>query len=72
MSERPPIDEEHIRRLREDLLDSLDEELEMELDDSALDPSAKEEDRVSRARYATRIVSRRAARVSHSKSRPLK
>ena len=50
MSERPPIDEEHIRRLREDLLDSLDEELEMELDDRALDPSVPDEDRVSRAR----------------------
>ena len=56
MSERPPIDEEHIRRLREDLLDSLDEELEMELDDSALDPSAKEEDRVSRARYFRELL----------------
>ncbi len=56
MSERPPIDEEPIRRLREDLLDSLDEELEMELDDRALDPSATEEDRVSRARYFRELL----------------
>ena len=56
MNERPSLDEEHIRRLREDLLDSLDEELEMELDDRALDPSDSNEDQISRARYFRELL----------------
>jgi polyphosphate kinase len=56
MSERHPSDEERIRRLREDLLDSLDEELEMELDDRALGPSASHEDSVSRAHYFRELL----------------
>ena len=52
----PCHDESRIRRLREDLLDSLDEELEMELDDHGLDSSAPEEDRVMRVRYFRELL----------------
>lgn len=47
---QPAFDEASIRRMQEDLLDSLDEELEMELDDRLLDGEAGRSDEARGAR----------------------
>ncbi|MFM7800973.1 MAG: polyphosphate kinase 2, partial [Limnohabitans sp.] len=48
-----PLDTEQIRKIREDLLDSIDEELEMNLDDGANEysPFASDEEKRARAVY---------------------
>ena len=53
MNDKYQIDAEHLRKIREDILDSIDEELEMAIDDgeNENDPLASPEERQSRASY---------------------
>ena len=53
MTQAQNLDSEKLRKIREDLLDSIDEELEMALEDgdNENDPLATQEEKVARARY---------------------
>ena len=53
MNDRSSLDAEQLRKIREDLLDSIDEELEMSLEDGEdeNDPLASAEDKHARASY---------------------
>jgi hypothetical protein len=53
MNQQPQLDAEQLRKIREDILDSIDEELEMALEDGVNenDPLTLAEDKVARAHY---------------------
>lgn len=58
MSDRPTLDAEQLRKIREDLLDSIDEELEMALDDGVHehDPLALAQEKQNRANYFRELL----------------
>ena len=58
MNDRSSLDAEQLRKIREDLLDSIDEELEMSLEDGEdeNDPLASAEDRHARANYFRELL----------------
>ena len=58
MNDRSSLDAEQLRKIREDLLDSIDEELEMSLEDGEdeNDPLASAEDKHARASYFRELL----------------
>ena len=58
MTQAQNLDSEKMRKIREDLLDSIDEELEMALEDgdNENDPLATQEEKVARARYFRELL----------------
>ncbi len=58
MTNQTPLDAEQLRKIREDILDSIDEELEMTLEDGQdeNDPLATEEEKKSRAIYFRELL----------------
>ncbi len=58
MSDRPTLDAEQLRKISEDLLDSIDEELEMALDDGVHehDPLALAQEKQNRANYFRELL----------------
>lgn len=58
MSTSVPLDAEQLKKIREDILDSIDEELEMALEDGVNenDPLATSEEKVARAHYFRELL----------------
>jgi len=58
MNQQAQIDAEQMRKIREDILDSIDEELEMALEDGVNenDPLASAEEKVARALYFRELL----------------
>jgi polyphosphate kinase len=58
MNQQAQIDAEQMRKIREDILDSIDEELEMALEDGVNenDPLASAEEKVARAHYFRELL----------------
>ena len=58
MNDKYQIDAEHLRKIREDILDSIDEELEMSLEDGVdeNDPLASAEEKATRANYFRELL----------------
>ena len=58
MQQKTELDAEQLRKIREDILDSIDEELEMTMDDGENEnsPLANEEERKARAVYFRELL----------------
>ena len=58
MNQTQTLDAEQMRKIREDILDSIDEELEMALEDGVNenDPLASQEEKVARANYFRELL----------------